>query len=112
MAEKKLSEEAGASFENEHPHNRTMFIRDNLEVLRRLDSASADLIYLDPPFNSNRDYSAPIGGKRAAAAFKDTWTLGDVDMAWHDELHSLNPDLYDVVLAAQAAGEIAPCPTC
>ena len=38
-----------------------------------------DLIYLDPPFNSNRDYAAPIGSKAAGAAFKDTWDLMDVD---------------------------------
>ena len=99
-----LSEEAGAKFDNPHPHCRTMFVGDNLEVLRGLDSGSVDLAYLDPPFNSNRDYSAPVGGKKAMAAFKDTWTLDDVDRAWHDELRSLNPDLYDVVLAAQAAG--------
>lgn len=104
VADKKLAEEAGASFEDEHPHNRTMFIGDNLEVLRGLDSDSVDLVYLDPPFNSKKQYSAPIGSKAAVAAFKDTWTLSDVDMAWHDELRSLNPDLYDVVLAAQAAG--------
>jgi len=31
---------------------------DNLDILRRyLPDASVDLIYLDPPFNSNRDYN-------------------------------------------------------
>ncbi len=34
--------------------NRTIFIRDNLEVMRGVNSASVDLIYLDPPFNSKR----------------------------------------------------------
>ncbi len=61
--------------------NRTIFEGDNLHILRGLDSASIDLIYLDPPFNSNRNYSAPIGSKAAGAAFKDTWTLSDVDEA-------------------------------
>ena len=32
--------------------NRTIFIRDNLEVMRGMNSESVDLIYLDPPFNS------------------------------------------------------------
>ena len=41
-----------------------------------------DLIYLDPPFNSNRDYAAPIGSQAAGVAFKDTWTLSDLDEAW------------------------------
>ena len=43
-----------------------------------MNSDSIDLIYLDPPFNSNRDYTAPVGSKAAGAAFKDTWTLSDV----------------------------------
>ena len=49
--------------------NRTVFTGDNLDVLRGMDSGTADLIYADPPFNSNRDYSAPIGSEAAGAAF-------------------------------------------
>ena len=41
--------------------NRTIFSHDNLPVLRCIDTESVDLIYLDPPFNSNRNYAAPIG---------------------------------------------------
>ena len=41
--------------------NRTIFEGDNLDVLRGMNAASVDLVYLDPPFNSNRTYSAPIG---------------------------------------------------
>ena len=62
--------------------NRTLFTADNLDVLRGMNSESVDLIYLDPPFNSNRDYAAPVGSEAAGAAFKDTWTLSDVDLAW------------------------------
>lgn len=48
--------------------NRTIFTGDNLHVLRGMESESVDLIYLDPPFNSNANYAAPIGS--AAAEFK------------------------------------------
>ena len=41
--------------------DRTIWTGDNLEILRGLNSASVDLIYLDPPFNSNRNYAAPVG---------------------------------------------------
>ena len=38
--------------------NRTLFFGDNLEILRdKIPDESFDLIYLDPPFNSNRDYN-------------------------------------------------------
>jgi 16S rRNA G966 N2-methylase RsmD len=52
--------------------NRTLFENDNLPILHGLDANTVDLIYLDPPFNSNQDYAAPIGSKAAGAAFKDT----------------------------------------
>ena len=80
--------------------NRTMWTGDNLNILRGMNSESADLIYLDPPFNSNRTYSAPIGSQAAGAAFKDTWTLDDVDVAWHGEIAEQNPAVYAVIGAA------------
>lgn len=61
--------------------HRTMFTGDCLAVLRGFEDACVDLIYLDPPFNSKHNYAAPIGSK-AAAAFLDTWTLDDIDVAW------------------------------
>ena len=62
--------------------DKTIWTGDNLHILRGMNSECVDLIYLDPPFNSNQNYSAPIGSKAAGAAFKDTWTLSDLDVAW------------------------------
>ena len=45
--------------------NRTIWTGDNLDILRGLNSECVDLIYLDPPFNSNKNYSAPVGSKAA-----------------------------------------------
>ena len=81
--------------------NRTIFSNDNLPVLRGIDTASIDLIYLDPPFNSNRNYAAPVGSAAAGAAFKDTWTLSDVDNAWHGEIADREPALYQAIHAAE-----------
>ena len=83
--------------------NRTVWTGDNLDILRGINSDCVDLIYLDPPFNSNRNYSAPIGSKAAGAAFKDTWTLNDVDLAWHGEIADRSPSLYAVIEAAGLA---------
>lgn len=80
--------------------NRTLWTGDNLDILRGMNTESVDLIYLDPPFNSNRNYAAPIGSKAAGAAFKDTWTLDDVDIAWHGEIAERQPALYAIVDAA------------
>ena len=80
--------------------NRTMWTGDNLDIMRGMNSASVDLIYLDPPFNSNKTYSAPIGSDAAGALFKDTWTLSDVDEAWHGEIAEANEAVYEVIRAA------------
>ena len=57
-----------------------LFYGDNLDVLRRyVDGESVDLVYLDPPFNSNADYNVlflePDGSWSASQknAFEDTW---------------------------------------
>jgi len=58
-----------------------LYYGDNLDVLRQhIAPASVDLIYLDPPFNSNRTYNVLFRNRSGAAAqaqieaFDDTWT--------------------------------------
>ena len=80
--------------------NRTLWTGDNLDIMRGMNSESVSLIYLDPPFNSNQNYSAPIGSEAAGAAFKDTWTLSDVDEAWHGEIADRDTTLYAIIDAA------------
>ena len=79
---------------------KTIFTGDNLPIMRGINSESVDLIYLDPPFNSNANYAAPIGSKAAGAEFKDTWTLDDVDNAWLDLIETKYPALNRVIHAA------------
>ena len=79
---------------------KTIFTGDNLPIMRGINSESIDLIYLDPPFNSNANYAAPIGSKAAGAEFKDTWTLNDVNNAWLDLIETKHPALNRVIHAA------------
>ena len=81
--------------------NQTIWTGDNLDIMRGMNSASVDLIYLDPPFNSKANYAAPIGSKAAGAAFKDTWGLDDVNLAWHGEIKYEHPGLYDLLNATR-----------
>lgn len=80
--------------------NKTIWTGDNLYIMRGMNSNSVDLIYLDPPFNSKADYAAPIGSQAAGAAFKDTWTLSDVDTEWINLMEDRHPSLFRVLLAA------------
>ena len=82
--------------------DKTIWTGDNLDVLRGLNSETVDLIYLDPPFNSNKDYSAPVGSKAAGAAFKDTWTLSDLDVAWMGLIADEQPAIASLLATAGA----------
>jgi len=74
--------------------NRTLFFGDNLYVLREKFSGSEgyfDLIYLDPPFNSNRSYNVLFeegveDSDAQSHAFEDTWTWGDLAQEQYDDL--------------------------
>ena len=50
--------------------DKTIWTGDNLDILGGMNSECVDLIYLDPPFNSNRNYAAPIQAtpRRASAS--------------------------------------------
>jgi site-specific DNA-methyltransferase (adenine-specific) len=50
---------------------RVVYCGDNLEQLRKLPDASIDLIYIDPPFNSNRTYEIFWGETKEKRAFED-----------------------------------------
>ena len=50
---------------------RVVFCGDNLDQLRRLPEGCVDLIYIDPPFNSNRNYEVFWGETKEKRAFED-----------------------------------------
>ncbi len=72
-----------------------LYYGDNLDVLRRHTAdESVDLVYLDPPFNSNADYNVLFSehGEKAAAqvqAFTDTWTWDSDARADYEEVVEL-----------------------
>ena len=60
-----------------------LYYGDNVDILRRyLPDAAVDLVYLDPPFNSNRDDNVIFRDESGNAtdaqllAFEDTWHWG------------------------------------
>ncbi len=77
--------------------NRTIFIRDNLAVLRCLDDKGVDLIYLAPPFYSNKSYSSPIRSKEAGFYVKNIGYLNDIKEEWWGELSDKHTNLYEII---------------
>ncbi|MBM4301461.1 MAG: site-specific DNA-methyltransferase [Deltaproteobacteria bacterium] len=84
-----------------------LYFSDNLEVLRRhIPMDSVDLIYLDPPFNSNATYNMlfkePSGEQSAAqiGAFDDTWKWGpQAEEAFDEAVMAGPPDLAELLKA-------------
>ncbi len=68
-----------------------LFYGDNLDVLRRyVKDETVDLVYLDPPFNSNASYNVLFyeHGEKSAAqerAFEDTWVWDTEARAAYEE---------------------------
>jgi adenine specific DNA methylase Mod len=83
---------------------------DNLHVLRaHVPSDSVDLIYLDPPFNSNANYNvlfkSPAGEKSDAQleAFEDTWHWNDsAEQAFDEVMQSDNTDVSEMLRAMRS----------
>jgi site-specific DNA-methyltransferase (adenine-specific) len=75
----------------------TLYYGDNLGYLREMDCESVDLIYLDPPFNSNANYNLLFKSKgnsvqAQTTAFQDTWSwLEPAERAFNDVLASGSP---------------------
>jgi len=84
-----------------------LFFGDNLDILREhIATDSVDLIYLDPPFNSKRDYSVlfktPKGHESDAqiTAFEDSWHWGEqAEREFNELLHCNNTDVAEMMLA-------------
>jgi 16S rRNA G966 N2-methylase RsmD len=70
-----------------------LYYGDNLDVLRRyIEDGTVDLVYLDPPFKSNKDYNVLFAEKDGTAAasqskaFEDTWEWNQASAQAYEEI--------------------------
>ena len=75
----------------------TIFCRDNLLILQKMNSDCVDLIYADPPFNKKKKFSAPIGSSAEGAEFKDYFVMSDVKEQWIYQLQEENAALFNLL---------------
>ncbi len=85
--------------------NRTIFCDDNLDVLRGINSECIDLIYLDPPFNKNKKFTAPIGSSAEGAEFSDIFRQEDVKEEWIQTLEQDQPELHQYLKGIRGVGK-------
>jgi site-specific DNA-methyltransferase (adenine-specific) len=75
MVKKKTSKEKTEKVKAGKPSSlvdtRVIYCGDNLEQLKKLPGECVDLIYIDPPFNSNRNYEVFWGETKEKRAFED-----------------------------------------
>ena len=92
------------------PPGDALFYGDNLDVLRNhIEDESVDLVYLDPPFNSNANYNVLFkspDGKQSQSqieAFEDTWHWTDAaEAAFDDVMRSGHSDAAEMLRAMRS----------
>ena len=85
--------------------NRTIFCHDNLEVLQGINSNCIDLIYLDPPFNKNKRFTAPVGSSAEGAFFNDIFREEHVKDEWLQTIKEDQPELYSYLTGIKGVGK-------
>ena len=83
---------------------RTIYCCDNIDVLRGINDGCIDLIYLDPPFNKNKKFSAPIGSSTEGAEFSDIFREKDIKDEWVDEIRQENYQLHEFLRGVRTFG--------
>mgnify|MGYP000951216878 CR=1 FL=1 len=89
----------------------TLYYGDNLPILKEhIQTESIDLVYLDPPFNSNRNYNVLFkeeSGKEAEAqitAFDDTWHWNqETEKTYRDLIKDGAPEISSLISALRQA---------
>ena len=84
--------------------NRTIFCRDNLDVLRGMNSNCIDLVYLDPPFNKKKEFTAPIGSSAEGSSFFDVFKEEDVKEEWIQTIKEDHSELHDFLMSIKKWG--------
>ena len=85
---------------------RRLYLGDNLDLMREMVSETVDLVYLDPPFNSNRNYKIVFRGpsgllpKAHLPAFQDVWE-------WNSEADGLSAELLNNACGSTVAQTIS-----
>ena len=74
--------------------NRTVYCNDNLTILKGINNDTIDLIYLDPPFNSGKDYGGARKSMAAQVEFKDKWDEDDFNIEWWFDIKNKHEQLY------------------
>jgi len=83
-------------------NNRTIFCRDNLSVLRGINSATIDLIYLDPPFNKNKKFVVALPPSAKGGGFEDIFRRERVKQDWIYDIKEEHPKLHQLLEAVKA----------
>lgn len=75
----------------------TLYYGDNLTWMKKWQDESIDLIYLDPPFNSNANYNMIFGTGAQVKAYDDTWVWGQTAVDDRNAALATTPSIADTI---------------
>lgn len=75
-----------------------------LGISQGINSECIDLIYLDPPFNKNKRFTAPLGTSAEEASFKDNFKEDDLKEEWLSTING-DPELFHFLNGIKGFGK-------
>lgn len=77
-------------------NNQSVFIGDNIDIMRAMNTESVDQICTDPPFNKNKRFDHVFEKGKRTIGFEDAWTMDDARKEEFEDLRKWKPTLFRV----------------
>ena len=77
-------------------NNQSVFIGDNIDIMRKMNTESVDQICTDPPFNKNKRFDHVFEKGKKTIGFDDAWTMDDARKEEFEDLRKWKPDLFTI----------------
>ena len=77
-------------------NNQTVFIGDNIDIMRAMNTESVDEICTDPPFNKNKRFDHVFEKGKRTIGFDDAWTMDDERKEEFEDLRQWKPNLFQI----------------
>lgn len=77
-------------------NNQSVFIGDNIDIMRAMNTESVDQICTDPPFNKKKKFDHVFENGKRQPGFDDAWTMDDARKEEFEDLRKWKPTLFQV----------------
>lgn len=99
--ERKKARRAKPIYGDVNVRDRRFYINDNLRILQNINTGVFHLVYIDPPFKSEREWQGTPGSPMSGARFDDRWYWDDDKEAQLQVIKQRNQGMYHVIEASK-----------